>query len=363
VSVYASEERRRGALIPTLLLLIVAVTLLAHGALVLAQAQLDVSIVARAALTARLSAEAGVFQAMSDVAGWPSSDSLWRPRPALQAPFGPYGRFRVTATAVDPELAFWVGTGEHTAQAGAYRVGRLAWRLAPASRLAATEAVVMSGGGLSMAPGATVDGTDLGRRPPDWTEADCAPFVDALAWAVPTGWLPQWAALSVDAGVVPPLGLLDGPTLMERSRIIGPGVITPLPTEVGGDCRAEVATNWGDPSRAGACGDHYVLATSSGGLTLVGGEGQGVLVVDGSLRFERGSRFAGVILVTGGVSLAEGSRITGLVWAGGSVSVSDSSQIVGSGCATLAALSSIESLQRPVPISDGAWVSPLGSAR
>ena len=363
VSMCQSEGWRRGALLPTLLLLIVAVTLLAQGAIVLARAQLDVSIGARAALTARLSAEAGVFQAMTEASAWPSAESLWRPQPVLQGPFGPSGRFRITGTAIDQELALWVGIGEDRGHPGTYQVGRLAWRLAPASRLAATEALVMSGGGLSAAPGSAVDGTDLRRHPPDWTEADCESFTDALEWAVPTGRLPPSAVISVDSGAVPSLGLLDGSTLMERSRSVGPGMITPLPTQIGGACRTETATNWGSPSHTGACDDHYVLASSSGSLTLLGGEGQGVLVVDGSLSLESASRFAGVILVSGDVSLKEGVRIDGLVRAGGSVSVSDSSRIVGSGCATLAALSSIESLRRPLPVSHGGWVSPLGPVR
>ena len=345
-----------------MLLLIVAVTLLGHGALVLAQAQLDVSIAARAMLTARLSAEAGVVQAMAHSHVWPAPESLWRPQAIQEHTFGPYGRFTVSATAIDPELALWVGTGAHTAHAGTYRVGRMAWRLTPASRLAAAEGVVMSGGTLSIAVAATVDGANLSRPPSAWTEADCAPFVEALAWAVPGGRLPQWAVLAVDSGAVPPLGHLDGPALADRSRMTASGVITPRPAEVAGVCRVEDTSNWGDPSRAGGCRDHFVLATSSGDVTLVGGQGQGVLAVGGSLRLEGASRFAGVLLIAGDLALAQGARIDGLVRAGGSVSLSDSTRIVGSGCAVLAALDGLDRLQLPIAVSVGGWVSPLGRA-
>ena len=361
-SVYGTEERRCGALLPVLLLLIVAVTLLGHGALVLAQAHLDVSIVARALLTARLSAEAGVVQAMVDSANWSREEPLWSPEAVHEGTLGPFGRFEVSVTAIDQELALWVGAGEHVAHAGTYRVGRLAWQLSPTRRLAAAEAVVMSGGTLSAAAAATVDGSDLKRPPFEWTEEDCAPLADSVAWAVPSGRLEPWARLAVDFGTFPPLGLLDWAVLADRSRNVPPGVIAPLPTQFAGVCRIEVATNWGDPSRAGDCRDHFVLVTTLGDLTLDGGGGQGVLAVDGSLRLEGASRFTGVVLVAGDLNLAQGARIDGLVRTGGSVSLSDSSRIVGSGCAVLAALGRLDALRRPVVIPGGAWVRPLGPA-
>ncbi|GMR12405.1 MAG: hypothetical protein BMS9Abin29_0594 [Gemmatimonadota bacterium] len=357
-----SEERRRGALLPALLLVIVAVTLLGHGALVLAQAQLDVSIVSRALLIARLSAEGGVVQAMADSSMWSAAEPLWRPRSVRQGLLGPFGRFQVSVTAIDSELALWEGTGAHVAHTGTYRVGRLAWRLAPVRRLAAAEAVVTSGGPLGTSAAAAVVGTDLNRPPLDWTGEDCAPFAESVAVAVPAGRLEPWAVLVVDSGAVPPLGLLDWAVLADRSRRIPPGVITPRPLEFAAVCRIELATNWGDPSRRGGCRDHYVLVTASDDLTLVDGGGQGVLVVDGSLRLEGASRFAGVVLVAGDLTLAQGARIDGLVRAGGSVSLSDSARIVGSGCAVLAALGRLAALRRPVAIPDGAWVSPLGPA-
>lgn len=347
-------------LLPVLLLLIVAVTLLGHGALVLAHAHLDVSIVARALLTARLSAEAGVVHAMADSGNWSLAELPWRPQAVQEGTLGPMGRFTVSVTAVDQELALWVGTGEHAAHAGSYRVGRLTWQLAPTRRLAAAEAVVMAGGSVSVAVGATVDGSDLNRRPFDWAEEDCSLFADSVARAVPSGRLDPWATLAADSGAVPPLGLLDWAALVDRSRRVPPGVITPLPTEFAGVCRIELANNWGDPSRAGDCRDHFVLVTTRGDLTLAGGVGQGVLAVDGSLRLEGASRFAGVVHVSGDLSLAQGARIDGLVRTGGSVSLSDSSQIGGSGCAVLAALGRIDVLRRPIVIRDGAWVGPLG---
>ncbi|MFV2005815.1 MAG: hypothetical protein ACC667_00120 [Longimicrobiales bacterium] len=362
-SVCASELRRRGALLPTLLLLIVAVTLLGHGALVLARAQLDVSIISRALLIARLSAEGGLVQAMADSANWLPEKPPWRPQAVQEGALGTFGRFQVTVTAIDPELELWIGRGEHAAQAGTYLVGRLAWRLAPARRLAAAEAVVMSAGPLSTAVGATVSGADLNRRPLGWTEEDCAPFDEEVTWAVPAGRLEPWAALAVDSGAVPPLGLMDWSVLADRSRNMPSGVITPRPVEFAAMCRVELAANWGDPTRMGSCRHHYVLVTTADDLTLAGGGGQGVLVVDGSLFLEGVSRFAGVVLVSGDLNLAQGARIDGLVRAGGSVSLSDSSRIVGSGCAVLAALGRIDALRRPVAIPDGAWVGPLGPAK
>ncbi|MEE8147656.1 MAG: hypothetical protein V3T24_08635 [Longimicrobiales bacterium] len=361
MSVLGTEVARRGILLPAMLLLIVAITLIAHGALILAEAELEVSTVARAVLTARLSAEAGVVTAMAGPTAWPVDAAPWRAEPVREGPFGPHGSFSVTATLVEPELTLWEGVGARTGYPLAYRVGRIAWRLSPGSRLASAGGVVESGHDLSTSAGSIVDGTRMSEPPAGWAQEACAPFAETLAWAVPSGRLPRRSTLPVDPPGVPPLGLLGGFELAARALRIPPGSVTPLPRERDGACLTDVSTNWGSPSGSGVCRDHFVLIHASGDLTLEGGEGQGVLVVDGSLRLESGSSFLGVVLATGDVQLAEGALVQGLVRARGSVAVTGLSQIVGSGCAVLAALSGVEALLRLFVVPEGSWVGPLGS--
>jgi len=69
------------------------------------------------------------------------------------------------------------------------------------------------------------------------------------------------------------------------------------PVVAGARCVRTDPLNWGDPSGAGACADHFPVIRITGNATLVAGSaGQGILLVDGSLRVAPGARFEGIVL-------------------------------------------------------------------
>lgn len=354
-----TDPGRRGVLLPAMLLLILAMTLIAHGALVLAEAELEVSRVSRAALVARLSAEAGLALVLRDSTAWSAVSPLWRAQIRAAGTVGPTGTYRVRVTRVDRELLIWESLGGHMARPVTYRVARLTWRLSPVARLAGAKAVVESGS-LSVTPGAAVLGDRLGDPPQGWSAEDCASVAGSIAEAVPSRRLPAHALLPLEPDGFPPLGMFRAPELSLRARSVAPGAVTPAAREVDGQCRTAAPGNWGSPGSRGPCKGHFVLVHATGDLAMVGGEGQGVLTTDGDLTLTSGARFLGVLLVGGDLRLEGGALVEGLVRALGTVSLAGSSRISGSGCATLVALTETEALQGLLTPPEGSWMGPEG---
>ncbi len=91
------------------------------------------------------------------------------------------------------------------------------------------------------------------------------------------------------------------------------GTLTPAPRSSGGACLVGDPANWGDPDSPGsACGDHFPVIHASGDLELLGGRGQGVLLVDGDLVVRGGFRFRGPVVVNGHLTTtSEGGHFSG----------------------------------------------------
>lgn len=86
--------------------------------------------------------------------------------------------------------------------------------------------------------------------------------------------------------------------LVARATVILPpgGVVTPSPSLAGGSCDTTDQHNWGAPLSGGPCATRSPLIWASGDLEIQGGEGQGVLLVDGDVVFSQGARFHGVVI-------------------------------------------------------------------
>jgi len=99
------------------------------------------------------------------------------------------------------------------------------------------------------------------------------------------------------------------------AKVIAGGSMRPEPRATGETCVTAAQDNWGDPYVAeGACGDYFPLVFSSGDLQLIGGRGQGTLVVAGDLSVGGGFHFVGYVLVRGTiVSSGTGNRFEGAV--------------------------------------------------
>lgn len=97
------------------------------------------------------------------------------------------------------------------------------------------------------------------------------------------------------------------------------GTVGPIgPRVSGSQCQIADSLNWGEPRRSGPfapCGGHTPVIYAPGNLTLTGGRGQGVLLVDGDLQLGGGMEFFGTVIVLGTVRNGPGggSIIGGLL--------------------------------------------------
>lgn len=77
--------------------------------------------------------------------------------------------------------------------------------------------------------------------------------------------------------------------------------VAPMPIAAGGTCRADDG-NWGEPSdSASPCHPRMPLVYAPGDLTIEGGRGQGVLLVDGRLLITGPFQFSGQIVARRGI--------------------------------------------------------------
>lgn len=105
-------------------------------------------------------------------------------------------------------------------------------------------------------------------------------------------------------------GAVDWATLAASADLeLGAGSVS---TAAGG-CSA---TGWGTTGDAG-CGASPRVVHATGDLTVDGGSGAGVLLVDGRLRVTGAFRYTGLVVARGGIEFdADGSAVTGAVVAG-----------------------------------------------
>jgi hypothetical protein len=99
-------------------------------------------------------------------------------------------------------------------------------------------------------------------------------------------------------------------------RLTGDTRIAPAPSVAGAQC-VPTETNWGDPrAPASPCGSRAPLVYVAGDLTIDGGAGQGVLLVDGRLAITGAFMYSGQIVATRGIETrADNIAISGVVYA------------------------------------------------
>ena len=124
------------------------------------------------------------------------------------------------------------------------------------------------------------------------------------------------------------------------------GSFGPLaPSTAGAGCDIGAASNWGEPSTgAGSvaeCFGFMPIIHGAGDLSLVGGRGQGVLLVEGDLDLSGGVEFFGAVVVLGRVTTSgAGGHVTGTLLVGGTgmSSIGVESRVEYSSCAVVRAL-------------------------
>jgi len=223
------------------------------------------------------------------------------------------------------------------------------------------KASLTSGRGDALSGNAFVDGYD--QPPPGWTT--CGPADSAKAGirtdtsmaittggtSTVTGMPPIMRDANVTDSTFSKYGDVTYSQLAARANITLPGQnfsnsIGPVVT--GGQCDKNVVTNWGDGLNPGQpCGNYRPIVHITGDATVNGVQGQGILLIDGSLSVQGGFQWFGITIIRGTFSTAGGGSADAHFW--GTTMVQDSvvvgnntvtghANILYSKCAILAAL-------------------------
>jgi hypothetical protein len=227
------------------------------------------------------------------------------------------------------------------------RAGPARRQVSRAVRLDAATAPVIAAlvSSVPLDPGASAGIDSLDHSPQGW---DC-----------PTPGAPLPQAVVTDTATLARFGQFAWTTLAQRATArVGSRVTGAAPRYGDEECDTTDPSSWGEPLRSngGPCTAHYPIIHASGDLTVDGGRGQGVLLVDGDLTLAGGFEFHGAILVRGALlSGPGGARITGTVWVAAqsaTASALDGIAIDLSRCATRKALLA---LAAPLPVVERSW--------
>lgn len=259
------------------------------------------------------------------------------------------GSYSTTVHRLSDGLFLVRALGRDAAGASQRAVGAIA-RLEPDSL--EVRAAAMVRGRLEISDQSLVDGAD--RSPSGW---DCPPAADTVAGvATPDTTAvdlrctlgpcirgqPRLLAvpsLSNDAALFA-LSRLDWDALAAHATIVlKGGVLGVAPTGSAATCDTSRPDNWGEPARPAlvpSCTAYRPIVMVRGSLTVAGGRGQGILLVEGDMVFEGGFEFQGIVGVRGRLR-GSGGRLSGAILvgdgAGRGSSLNGRSELVRSTCA------------------------------
>lgn len=121
-----------------------------------------------------------------------------------------------------------------------------------------------------------------------------------------------------------------------------------------GVCDKTVLTNWGDPHNPSApCGNYFPIIHVTGSLMINNTQGQGILLVDGSLTINGSWDFYGIVIIQGELKTAGGGTSDAHIWGGVLAKNADLSTENLNGHATLnfSSCSILAALQAQSPIA------------
>ena len=183
---------------------------------------------------------------------------------------------------------------------------------------------------------ATVDGND--HVPPGWlscgpagpalagVRSDKGTTVDTSGQAHVLGSPPVLIDSTVTDSTFTKFGGTNYTQLVAGANITLPGSnfsnsIGPVVTN--GQCDMSVQTNWGDGENPTLpCGTYFPIVHITGDATINGVQGQGILLVDGSLSVQGGFQWFGITIVQGQLKTAGGGSTDAHFW--GATMVHDS---------------------------------------
>jgi len=235
-------------------------------------------------------------------------------------------RFSASAQRLAPGSFLIRGVGEISRERfqASSRAGMLVRVVEPEDLLASLPGAVTSAGPLRLTDGVHIAGAAPNVAPPGWPAAFCSGGTGPAVVLAAEGLLQlgEGAVLAgeppvaFDAELAEPDAFRFGPfTAAELGSMadrVETGSRFPAPAYRNGECDKDRAGNWGSPlDPSGPCGDYFPLIHAPGDLELAGGEGQGVLIVDGDLVIGAGVSFFGAVFVRGRLSAPAGFRLRG----------------------------------------------------
>ena len=384
----AAPGARRGAALPFALLLLVVMSVLSAGAFVAARQTFRGG---RNAVVEQRAFGVAEFGMNQEVAKWDTRRNLPASKGGMVV--GGIDSTRVYVASTDSarmritrlsDMLYWV---ESVGRASipnpmltSVRSVGAVWRLAYPT--ITPRGAVTSAGDIKLSGSAVVDGRD--NVPAQWTEAECADMrgPDMFAVAAPPGADVDYNASNItsplkvvydpvagDSNTYVRYGTESWNSLASAANIkLPPGVYGSdiAPSDSSGTCRTWDPNNWGEPFRGGAgytasCIGYFPIIFVDGDLVLnSNGRGQGILLVNGNLRFNGTFDFDGLIVVRDDIDKGNGSAtITGAVMArnatfadGGSV-INGNQTVKYSKCAVESALRGSAILVR---VRDRSWM-------
>jgi hypothetical protein len=308
-------RREGGGVLALVLLFVLGLELLAHGALLMARQEAAASRAGSSLLQARLAAAAGLRSAQLPAGTVLATVPLQGEVAGVHGPVGE-GRYRVLLRRLGRERWLLRSEGWVEHAGGVVRRGALAWLPDPVERLRAFGGVVVVDAAAPVVVAGTVETSGVRRDGPDLAAAPCGPWLAELDSLFAGRSVAAVATAEMDRAVEPSLGLLGRDDLVAW---------------IGG---------------AAVAGTGAVAVPGS--LRLDGVEGEGLLVVSGDLEMV-GGRHEGVVLVGGTLTLREGAILVGFARAAGGLVVGADARITGSGCRALIALAGgLEQWIRPL---------------
>jgi len=332
---------RTGAALAMAVLVSLGGVLLAHAALVLAQAEFLSTSSAVRSLRLEFLAQRAVVTVIEGTRVPATGREI-----GVDSVAGVDGaaRWRGRLRRISPEI--WLAEGEAVEGPAARTVALPVWRLDPVTRTQELGAILVTGGTARVEGLSRVTVAGFGRAPGPTPSGGCPPA--ASADSIRTIW-----KADPDSGAIA-LGRLSLASLIGRAGIGVSAVGTPAPQSRLGSC-LESSWNWGDPNGFGRpCGTRLPIVDAAPGVVLEGGTGQGLLIARGDLTL-RGSSFYGLILVEGVLHLEGPASVTGMVVARGGAVVSGEAFVTGSTCWASAALG-VPGLHQSAPILPRRWI-------
>jgi len=322
--------RDRGIALPAAVFALVVVAALIAGAFFVSIQEQRLANSTRDLVRASGSAEAGLAElvgardarATDTLSAYPAGSLAvgWRPTPLGT------GSYRGLVYKLNDNLYLLGVTGADTARFGPGRdtpVSRLALIARARSPAVAAAAALTTRGALVVRDAVAIDGRDA---IPNATWTGCAPAPDTaailingtltlLGSAIITGTPPVIPDTTVGDTVFDRLGDVTYGELAARADVTLPsGSYAPGPDVVSGACGTG-ETNWGDGmDRSAPCGGRVPLVRILGDLTVTGGQGQGILLVDGDLQLSGPFRYFGVVLVRGALRVSDEGSGPARLW-------------------------------------------------